>query len=78
MVFRGTYRNQAVAVKKLKLGSAASIAVANFSSSSHEDVGSDYGSGTSHKSSDSLMSHEDLEARLISFEEFRHEVWIMR
>lgn len=64
-VYRGKYKDTLVAIKQLKSGAPQ----AEERMPGSDDLGSD-------------LSKEEKEARdtdkLLSFEEFRHEVWIMR
>jgi hypothetical protein len=68
-VYKGTYKGGEVAIKVLRSGAADAIA-------SHSDDGND--SSTSSTSSGSEETELNDERRRRTYEEFRHEVWIMR
>jgi hypothetical protein len=78
-VYKGTYKGDVVAIKVLRSGGADAFSQkpddSNYSSS-----GSGGSSAYNTRTSSSSSSDAEFEAhqRRLTYEEFRHEVWIMR
>ncbi len=78
-VYKGTYKGDVVAIKVLRSGGADAFSQkpddSNYSSS-----GSGSSSAYNTRTSSSSSSDAEFEAhqRRLTYEEFRHEVWIMR